>query len=149
MSIITFSNAVGLPLRAVSGPAQALAPWVLRIRQTLERLTAQSTKTGLDAATGGAVLPRVITLASNDALFSPRFDVPANATVPAAASAAAVAPASKAVAPCSASLRVVREADSAIPSDCAGRMVISGRMADVCAELDRMEQRANSAAFSS
>jgi hypothetical protein len=23
-------------------------------------------------------------------------------------------------------------------SDCAGRMVISGRMADVCAELDRM-----------
>ncbi|MBH2042036.1 MAG: hypothetical protein I8H87_00560 [Comamonadaceae bacterium] len=35
-------------------------------------------------------------------------------------------------------LRVVRESDSAIGAECAGRMVISGRMADVCAELDRM-----------
>lgn len=35
-------------------------------------------------------------------------------------------------------LRVVRELDSAVSPDCAGRMVISGRMADVCAELDRM-----------
>lgn len=35
-------------------------------------------------------------------------------------------------------LRVVREFDSAISPSCAGRMVISGRMADVCAELERM-----------
>jgi len=40
------------------------------------------------------------------------------------------------------SLRVVREFDSAISPQCAGRMVISGRMADVCAELDRMALRA-------
>lgn len=143
MSIISFSNAVGLPLRAVSGPAQALVPWVTRIRQSLERLAAQSCKAGLAAETGGVVSSRGITLASNDALFSPRFDLPINATFPAARKAAAMAPASNAAAACSASLRVVREADSAIASDCAGRMVISGRMADVCAELDRMEQRAS------
>lgn len=35
-------------------------------------------------------------------------------------------------------LKVVREFDSAVNPACAGRMVISGRMADVCAELDRM-----------
>ncbi|RYX98283.1 MAG: hypothetical protein EOO28_01430 [Comamonadaceae bacterium] len=38
-------------------------------------------------------------------------------------------------------LRVVRELDAGVASSCAGRMVISGRMADVCAELDRMAQR--------
>lgn len=37
-------------------------------------------------------------------------------------------------------LRVVREFDSAVSPSCAGRMVISGRMADVCAELERMSQ---------
>jgi hypothetical protein len=35
-------------------------------------------------------------------------------------------------------LRVLRVAESEPRSDCAGRMVISGRMADVCAELDRL-----------
>jgi len=39
-------------------------------------------------------------------------------------------------------LRVVHESDAAIGAECAGRMVISGRMADVCAELDRMALRA-------
>ena len=38
-------------------------------------------------------------------------------------------------------LRVVREFDSNVGPACAGRMVISGRMADVCAELERMAQR--------
>ncbi|OOG39783.1 hypothetical protein [Polaromonas sp. A23] len=38
-------------------------------------------------------------------------------------------------------LKVVREFEAGISSSCAGRMVISGRMADVCAELDRMAQR--------
>ena len=37
-------------------------------------------------------------------------------------------------------ITVVREADSAVQRGVAGRMVISGRMADVCAELDRMVQ---------
>jgi hypothetical protein len=43
--------------------------------------------------------------------------------------------------PGSSRLRVVREFDSNVGPACAGRMVISGRMADVCAELDRMAQR--------
>jgi hypothetical protein len=37
-------------------------------------------------------------------------------------------------------LKVVRELDTAVNPACAGRMVISGRMADVCAELERMVQ---------
>jgi hypothetical protein len=37
-------------------------------------------------------------------------------------------------------LRIVREHDAAVGSACAGRMTISGRMADVCAELERMAQ---------
>ncbi len=37
-------------------------------------------------------------------------------------------------------LRVVREFDLAVSPSCAGRMVISGRMSDVCAELERMSQ---------
>jgi hypothetical protein len=38
-------------------------------------------------------------------------------------------------------LKVVREQDAAVSPACAGRMTISGRMADVCAELERMAQR--------
>lgn len=38
-------------------------------------------------------------------------------------------------------LRVWREFEPGVSAKCAGRMVISGRMADVCAELDRMTQR--------
>lgn len=40
-----------------------------------------------------------------------------------------------------AALRVVRERDPQAPSSEIGRMVISGRMADVCAELERMVAR--------
>ena len=35
-------------------------------------------------------------------------------------------------------LRVLRVSEHGETSSCAGRMVISGRMADVCAELDRL-----------
>ncbi|MGA8515760.1 MAG: hypothetical protein WB821_13435 [Burkholderiaceae bacterium] len=35
-------------------------------------------------------------------------------------------------------VRVVRNLDSSLPADRAGRMVVSGRFADVCAELDRL-----------
>lgn len=37
-------------------------------------------------------------------------------------------------------VRIVRVLDSNMPG-CAGRLVISGRMADVCAELERMVRR--------
>ena len=35
-------------------------------------------------------------------------------------------------------LRVLRVSEQGETASCAGRMVISGRMADVCAELDRL-----------
>jgi hypothetical protein len=38
-------------------------------------------------------------------------------------------------------LRVLRIVDSSMPRSSAGRLVISGRMADVCAELDRLVER--------
>jgi hypothetical protein len=44
-------------------------------------------------------------------------------------------------APPSKPLRVVRVAETGFQPGCAGRMVISGRMADVCAELDRLAER--------
>ncbi|MCY7371291.1 MAG: hypothetical protein LH479_10595 [Polaromonas sp.] len=41
---------------------------------------------------------------------------------------------------------VVREADRSVRRGVAGRMVISGRMADVCDELERMVQRSDARA---
>ena len=38
-------------------------------------------------------------------------------------------------------LKIVRQFEPGVGPACAGRMVISGRMADVCAELDRMAER--------
>jgi hypothetical protein len=35
-------------------------------------------------------------------------------------------------------VRVVRNIDTSLPADRAGRMVVSGRFADVCAELDKL-----------
>lgn len=40
--------------------------------------------------------------------------------------------------PQSTRLRIFREYDRNVASHCAGRMVISGRMIDVCAEIDRL-----------
>ena len=42
-------------------------------------------------------------------------------------------------------LKILREFDPGIGRTYAGRMIISGRMADVCAELERMEQRERTA----
>ena len=36
------------------------------------------------------------------------------------------------------SLRIFRELDGNVAPQCAGRMVISGRIQDVCAEIDRL-----------
>ncbi len=47
-------------------------------------------------------------------------------------------PAAVAVSPASRPLRVVRVVDPQRGGSASGRMVISGRMADVCAELDRL-----------
>ena len=46
-----------------------------------------------------------------------------------------------------AALRVLRECDAGQAPGEAGRLVISGRMADVCAELDRLAAREAAAAL--
>ena len=138
MRIIGFTNAApasALPFWLT--PAQALVPWLSRIRDSLG-----------DALGQGADLPPVQrevkperplakamrafrpgTAASNDPVFA---DVPQAArrphTLPQAGHSHA--------------LRVVRESDTALRVDCAGRMVMSGKIADICAELDRMALRA-------
>ena len=38
-------------------------------------------------------------------------------------------------------LKVIRLFEPGLSASCAGRMLISGKIADVCAELERMEQR--------
>jgi hypothetical protein len=47
-------------------------------------------------------------------------------------------PAQRPAAPAAKPLRVLRVVEPAAPRTIAGRMVISGRLADVCAELDRL-----------
>jgi hypothetical protein len=48
--------------------------------------------------------------------------------------------------PSTSRLKIVRQFEPGVGPACAGRMVISGRMADVCAELDRMAEREGLAA---
>ena len=125
MQISPFSNAATQPFWAL--PVQTLAPWIARFKNSLSQIpvlpTAQRFVNTLQQAftTENAA-------ASNDSTFAIALEV---------------------VLPCKtasrSSLRVVREFDSTITPDCAGRMVISGRMADVCAELDRMALRAGTA----
>jgi hypothetical protein len=124
MRIVNFSNAATQPFWAV--PVQALAPWLAPLKNSLSR-------TGF--------LPTAKRLAG--ALRKPFV---AGTATPNAYPAFVRAP-GEILQPCQATasrggLRVVRESDPAIKPDCAGRMVISGRMADVCAELDRMASRA-------
>lgn len=134
MKLINFSNVAVQPFW--SAPAQALAPWISRLKNSLANtaelpLALSSHK--LLRTTPTAVSTQT---ASNDSIFDlePQASVnlakPYNPGLPT---------------PSTISLRVVREVDSGILPDCAGRMVISGRMADVCAELDRMALRAASA----
>lgn len=52
-----------------------------------------------------------------------------------------VAPATPRVAAKVMPLRVLRVVEAGTPRSSTGRMVISGRMADVCAELDRLVER--------
>ena len=111
MRIINFSSAALPSLWAL--PAQALGPWVSRVKH----LVKQAAQGDGDARV--QVLSAKGQPASNEAVFA--------------------APARPDTTICRAApLRVVRESDSALGAECAGRMVISGRMADVCAELERL-----------
>jgi hypothetical protein len=44
-------------------------------------------------------------------------------------------------------VRVVRNVDTSLPADRAGRMVVSGRFSDVCAELERLAASEMRAAY--
>lgn len=130
MKILSFANS---PVRPFwSAQVQALAPWISRLRNSVGHIA------GLSAANCNLSPLRTPVVAStqtasNDSIFDSELLLPVHPNK------RVLPPSSKS------SLRVIRESDSAIRPDCAGRMVISGRMADVCAELDRMALRAAAA----
>ena len=114
MRIISFSSAPTPSFWTL--PALALAPWMNRVKHLVKQAAQGDSDARVQARTTAQT-------ASNDAVFAAPVR-PGNTVCKAAP------------------LRVIRESDSAIGAECAGRMVISGRMADVCAELDRMALRA-------
>lgn len=130
MKIINFSNAAAQPFLAV--PAQALGPWISRIKNSIGYRAGFFSQDSASTTMQPHFAPDARE-ASNDSFFAPGPDVPA-LPCQAAFPTSSGFPSSR--------LRVVRESDAAISPDCAGRMVISGRMADVCAELERMALRA-------
>lgn len=116
MGIVSFSHS---PLLSVLlAPVQALAAWFVPAQDRSSRFTAPARA---QRASGQLVLP----FASGTA--AARESAQANKATPKGSSPSR--------------LRIVREFDANVSPACAGRMVISGRMADVCAELDRMAQR--------
>jgi len=118
MRIISFPSAALPSFWAL--PVQALAPWMSRVKHLIQQTTQGDSDARVHALTSEA------RAASNEAV--PKMPVtPGNIAFKAAP------------------LRVVRESDAALGAECAGRMVISGRMADVCAELERMSLHAAAA----
>jgi hypothetical protein len=98
-----------------------------------------------------------ITMSTASALFEPLHDLlawllrpmqpPATKTIAACPRAMRAGgqnhhqrPAVRSIALPSRPLRVLRVVEGPLPRAGAGRMVISGRMADVCAELDRLAE---------
>ena len=129
MRIISFPHA---PMQAFwSAPVQILAPWINRIRHSFGNSAASTGTQHFSEAAHASFVPGAATAVNDDL-----FDLPARRSHQ--SSHLTLHPHR----PARSTLRVVRESDAAIRPDCAGRMVISGRMADVCAELDRMAQQA-------
>ncbi|SFU50261.1 hypothetical protein SAMN05216350_102226 [Polaromonas sp. YR568] len=133
MGIISFSHSSMLSV--LLAPVHALAAWFVPAQNASGRSSGQFTPPAAAQRARQLVLP----FASGRAPLTGTFP---EALRPAAASAAGAKiiklPLKK---PAPSRLRVVREFDSNVGPACAGRMVISGRMADVCAELERMAQR--------
>ena len=148
MRIIGFTNAAASPFWIT--PVQALVPWLSRIRSSLgdslghladlppaqpevaqavaQEIQREAKPVRREADGTPAFTPG--TAASNDPVFAiwPQAARRPGTTTPEALHSSA--------------LRVVRESDAALKADCAGRMVMSGKIADICAELDRMALRA-------
>jgi hypothetical protein len=120
MGIVSFSHSPILAM--LLAPVQALAAWFVPAQDRSGRFSAPARA---QRASGQLALP----------FASSAIAVPHEP--------ASFAPARKAASkqPTPSRLRIVREFDSNVSPACAGRMVISGRMADVCAELERMAQR--------
>ena len=139
MKIIGFSHPVASPLWR--SPVQALGLWLQRLKDPLgagaDDLPApQAASCPIDARP--AFFPAFTPgpAASNDAVFGALPQAQRRPGQPGRPGTALCVPAPPGL------LRVVREADAALQADCAGRMVMSGSIADICAELDRMAQRA-------
>ena len=116
MRIISFSSAAVQSFWML--PVQAVGPWMNRIKDSIRQVAKGDVDSRVHALTSVARVP------SNNAEF--------------------VAPLQPGNIVCKATpLRVIRESDAALGAEFAGRMVIFGRMADVCAELDRMALRAD------
>jgi hypothetical protein len=117
MGIVSFSQSPLLSM--LLAPAQALAAWFVPAQNGSNRYSAPARA---QRVAGQLVLPF-----SSDAAATPRETGQAGKARPQSTTQSR--------------LRIVREFDANVGPACAGRMVISGRMADVCAELDRMAQR--------
>ena len=118
MGIISFSQSPLLSL--LLAPVQALATWFVPAQQSRSHQFSKSVRA--QRAAGQLALPF-----SSGPAPSPRETAQAGKARPHS--------------PTPSRLRIVREFDANVSPACAGRMVISGRMADVCAELERMAQR--------
>ena len=137
MRIIGFSN-VAAPSSFWTLPVQALGPWMSRVKLSVGHLLKQAAQGDSEARMQIQARSCVATgawAASNEAVFA----LPEMAEMPVRPGNAVKAGAR------AAPLRVVRESDAALGAEYAGRMVISGRMADVCAELERMALQADAA----
>jgi hypothetical protein len=135
MGIFSFSHSSMLSV--LLAPVHALAAWFVPTQNASGRFAPPASA---QCSLGQLVLP----FGSGHPSGQPRRHA-TGAT--AAAHQSPTAPAAAAIrklplkSPGGSRLRVVREFDSNVGPACAGRMVISGRMADVCAELERMAQR--------
>lgn len=124
MGIFSFSHS---PLLSVLlAPVQALAAWFVPAQDASGQFAVPA---GAQRAPNQLALP-----------FAPGGTAMRRRS-PSAPAAAAKSGKTSSKRPALSRLKVVREFDSAVSPACAGRMVISGRMADVCAELERMAQR--------
>ena len=129
MGIVSFSHSSMVSV--LLAPVHALAAWFVPAQNASGRFT--------PPAAAQRANQLVLPFASNRSHGAGTAATPRQpAKPPAAGVKISLPPAKK---PLPSRLRVVREFDSNVGPACAGRMVISGRMADVCAELDRMAQR--------
>lgn len=117
MGIVSFSHSPVLSI--LLAPVHALAAWFVPAQDRSGRFAAPARA---QRASGQLTLPFASVTAA-----SPREAAQTSKAAPKGGTPSR--------------LRIVREFDANVSPACAGRMVISGRMADVCAELDRMAQR--------